>query len=58
MKTKMKLCQFYCEESFIYLFKVEAAKASKTMKDFMIEAINEKIERENKTKTEKKKDDK
>ena len=54
----MKLCQFYCEESFIYLFKVEAAKASKTMKDFMIEAINEKIERENKTKTEKKKDDK
>ena len=53
----MKLSQFYCEESFIYLFKVEAAKASKTMKDFMIEAINEKIERE-KTKTEKQKDDK
>jgi len=42
----MKIYQFRVEDDFFHLLKVESAKADKTMKDFIIEAVQEKIEKE------------
>ena len=35
-------------KEFLHLLKVESAKADKTMKAYVIEAVREKVERENK----------
>ncbi len=44
----MKIYQFRMEDEFLHLLKVESAKADKKMKNYIIEAVKEKIEREQK----------
>ena len=42
----MKTYQLIVEDEFLILLKMQSAKADKSMKDFIIEAVKEKIERE------------
>ena len=46
----MKTYQLIVEDEFLILLKMQSAKADKSMKDFIIEAVKEKIEREEKNK--------
>lgn len=42
----MKTYRLIVEDKFLILLKMQSAKADKSMKDFIIEAVKEKIERE------------
>ena len=46
----MKTYQLIVKDEFLILLKMQSAKADKSMKDFIIEAVKEKIEREEKNK--------
>lgn len=44
----MKKYLLVVEEAFLRFLKVEAVKANKTMKDFIVEAVKEKVQRSKK----------